>query len=133
MQLIILVLKNYLKHSNQTQLLLHSMSAVTSLLLRCHAHSMQITRLVVKEGSSYVKHSNQMHLLLRSISEVTKLFHFILTQLLGTSIGNEGGIKLSEVLKSNSSLTSIELSSNRLITPSFQSHSIKVVTLLLKE
>jgi hypothetical protein len=56
-----------------------------------------------------LKYSNQIQLSRRSLSAVTYLLiHFKLTQT-GTSIDPEGAIKLSEALKSNASLTSLDL------------------------
>jgi hypothetical protein len=65
--------------------------------------------LALKEPSNYLKHSNQTHLSLLSISMVTKfLHHFILTHA-GNDITGEGAVNLSAVLKSNSSLTELEI------------------------
>jgi hypothetical protein len=50
----------------------------------------------------------------------------------GNWIGDEGAIQLSEALNSNTSLTSLYLSSNILIA-SFHSHSIQKIKLVLKE
>jgi hypothetical protein len=46
-------------------------------------------------------------------------------------IGDRGAIKLSEALKSNSSLTSLDLFCNRLVA-SFHSNSIQLIRLVLK-
>jgi hypothetical protein len=82
-------------------------------LLSFDFHSIQVISLVIKEPSNYLKHSNQTQLSLHSISGVTELFiSFSLNT--GNELGNEGAIQLSEALKSNSSLTSLDLSSNRL-------------------
>jgi hypothetical protein len=72
----------------------------------------------MKEYSYYQKLSNQMHLLLHSILAVTHLLlHFILTQNTGNEIGPfapEGIIKLAELLKSNTSLTLLDLDGKNL-------------------
>jgi ABC-type polysaccharide/polyol phosphate export permease len=47
-------------------------------------------------------------------------------------MNSEGAIKLSEAVKSNSSLTALALSSNILVA-SFHSHSIQIVALVVKE
>jgi hypothetical protein len=65
-QVIILVLKeplNYMKHSNQIDLSLHSISAVTA-LLSFHSHSVQIITLILNIA-------NKLRLKLRSLSVKT--------------------------------------------------------------
>jgi hypothetical protein len=80
-----------------------------------------------------LKHSNTTHLSLHSNSTVTNSFllRFILTPT-GNMIGAEGAVRLSEALKSNSSLTWLNLSSNELVA-SFHSHSMQIITLEMKE
>jgi hypothetical protein len=48
-------------------------------------------------------------------------------------IGSEGGIKLAEALKSNTSLTALSLSSNMLMILIIHSHSTKIIRLALKQ
>jgi hypothetical protein len=72
-------------------------------------HMIQAMILVPKVSSSYLKCSDCIHPLQHSISAVTVLLRcFILTQNTGTRI-YEGVIKLSEALKSLSSLTFLDL------------------------
>jgi hypothetical protein len=68
--------------------------------------------LALKELSNYLKHSSQIHPSCHLISAVTELLHFIYSPNIDNGIGNEGAIKLAEVLKSNKSLTSLDLCCN---------------------
>jgi hypothetical protein len=62
-----------------------------------------------------------------------RLFFFISISLnTGNDIGVEGVIKLSEALKSNTSVVSLDLSGS-ILSASFDSHSIQVIILVLKE
>jgi hypothetical protein len=71
---------------------------------------MQIITLVKKEQSNYQKYSNQAHHSITSLLTVTDLFiSFSLDA--ENSIGNEGAKELSEALKSNTSLASLDLNS----------------------
>jgi hypothetical protein len=63
----------------------------------------------------------------------TLLLRFILTPFnTGNYIGNEGVIKLSEALKSNSSLKKLNLTGNGLLA-SVHSHSVQIIPLEKKE
>jgi hypothetical protein len=95
-----------------------------SLVVLFSPHSIQRTELVPKEGSNYLKHSNQTQLSLHSISAVTNYCCIWFSLNSGNRIGDEGAIELSEALKSNSSLTSLDISCKMLVA-SFHSYSIQ--------
>jgi hypothetical protein len=81
---------------------------------------MQGIILVLKERSNYLKHSKQIHLSLHFLSAVTDpLLPFSLNP--DNNIGDIGGAKLSEVLKTNVFLTELSLNCNKLLV-SFHSH-----------
>jgi hypothetical protein len=78
---VIQVYRNYLKHSNQTQLSLHSISAVI-LVASFHSNLMQVPRLMIEVQSCYPKHLNLTLPSLHSLSTVTDLLPpLILTQI----------------------------------------------------
>jgi GDP-D-mannose dehydratase len=113
-QIITLVQKellNYMKHSNSIRLLLQSISAVTFLLLH-FIHSIQIIILALKEQSKYLKHSNQIHPSQLSNLAVPSCFLISFSLNTDNNIDSEGITKLSEALKSNTSLSSLVLASN---------------------
>jgi hypothetical protein len=97
-----------------------------------HSHSIQIIILVLQQLSKYLKRSNQIHLSLPSISAVTNLLLHFISLNIGNLIESEGAIKLSEALKLNSTLTSLNLSCNKLVS-SFHSHSIQIMSLVMQE
>jgi hypothetical protein len=85
----------------------------------------------MKEQLKYSKHSYQSHLSLHSISLVT--YCDFISFLLNTenNIGIEGAMRLAEALKSNSTLTKLNLFGNT--RGAFDSHSIQIITLVMKE
>jgi hypothetical protein len=78
--------------------------------------------LELKELSNYMKHSNQTHPSLRSISAVTYLLFHSFSIHTENKIGDEGVIKLSEALKSNTCLYALDLSGSSLVA--VHSHSM---------
>jgi hypothetical protein len=88
--------------------------------------------LVAKELSNYLKHSNQTLLLLHSISAVSAETSFYSLNTQGVIFGKEEMTELSEALKVNSSLMSLDLTSDRLVD-STHSHSIQGIILAMKE
>jgi hypothetical protein len=86
----------------------------------------------MKEQSTYLKHSNQIHLSLYSISRVTDMLPIAFSLNAAGDIGTEGAIKLAEALKSNTSVTSFNLSGNTCVAY-IRSHSIQKIGLVLKE
>jgi hypothetical protein len=106
---------NYLKRSNQIRLSKNLFSPVTKLLASFHSHSIQAIVLVMKELSNYLKHSNPIHLSLFSGSGVSNLGYISFSLNTGNYIRDEGATQLSEALKSNSSLTALDLAGNRVL------------------
>jgi hypothetical protein len=117
---------------------LKSNSSLTTLYLTSnilvasfHSHPIQIITLAMKEPSNYLKRSNQIALSQCSISAVRELllpFSFSLNT--GNNIGNKGAIKLSEALKSNSMLTSLNLWGNSRVA-FIPSHSIQTTVSMI--
>jgi hypothetical protein len=91
-----------------------------------HSHPIQIMRLVMQEQSNYLKHSHQTQPSLFSISAVTILLFISFSLNTANKIGDDGAIKLCESLKSNTTLSSLNLSSNHFVA-SFHSHSIQQI------
>jgi succinate dehydrogenase/fumarate reductase cytochrome b subunit len=79
-------------------------------------------RLILKEPPNYLKHSNQIQFSLHSIFGVQIHCFVLCSHNLDNHMGNEGAIKLSEALKSNSSLVALNLTGDILLA-SFHSHS----------
>jgi hypothetical protein len=82
---------------------------------------MQLMILVMKEPSNYLKHSNQIHLSLHSILKVTSCFFSSFSLIAENQIDLVGLVKLSEALKTNTCITSLNLAGNKFIA-SFDSH-----------
>jgi hypothetical protein len=76
----------------------------------------------VKEQSSYLKHSNQIHLSLHSGSRVIHLVLHLFSHNTDNNIGTAGVIKLSEALKSNSTLTELHLGCTTLVASFILNH-----------
>jgi hypothetical protein len=89
---------------------------------------------VRKALSNCLKHSNQIHLSNLLILEVPLFVYSFISFSLNTEndIGNEGVIKLSEALKSNTSLTSLRFRGNVLFG-SFSSHLMQKIVLTVKQ
>jgi hypothetical protein len=86
----------------------------------------------MKVLSNYQNHSKQIRPSLSSVSPVIDLLFLSFSLNTETNIGDEGAIKLSEALQSNTSLTTLNLSSNRLVA-SLHSHPIQIMILVMKE
>jgi hypothetical protein len=74
-----------------------------------HSHKAKTIQLALKQLSNCLKRSSQIHLSQTSISVVTDLLLISFSLNTGNNIGPEGGIKLAEALKSNATLTSLDL------------------------
>jgi hypothetical protein len=101
-------LLNYLKHSNQTHLSLHSISAVSELLLHftlTHCTANSIGPEAAFKLSEVLLSNTALTALDLNCNTFVVSFHFHSIQV----------IKLSEAIKSNSSLTSIDLSCRGLV------------------
>jgi hypothetical protein len=85
------------------------------LLSSLRSHSTQKTRLALQELRFCLKCSKETVLSLHSNLEVTYLLlHIILTCInTDNEIGDEGAIKIAEALKLNTSLTELDLYSNK--------------------
>jgi hypothetical protein len=74
--------------------------------------------LVTKEPSNFLKHSNQIHLSLHSGFLVTTFCFISFSHYTENDIGIEGAIQLADALKSNTTLTELNLRGNRPVSSS---------------
>jgi hypothetical protein len=88
---------------------LTSLNLFGNRIVTFHSHSLQVMILKLKELANYLKHSNQTQLSLPSILAVNYSFLIILLLNTGNNIGTDGGNELAKALKSNSSITELQL------------------------
>jgi hypothetical protein len=113
--------------------LLHVLDLSCNRIVDCFIlTSIQTRILATKELLYYPKHLNQTHLSLCLISTVRTCCFISFSLNTENNITPQGAMKLSEALKSNSSLTSLNLRCNSFVA-SFHSHSVQTTMLVLKE